>query len=75
MDRIGVQATSHFKVSVIFGTMSNFNGDFDGHGNNNVTCKQAFRASPLYATWSSTIQMKTNGINWYTNNNQINFNV
>ena len=39
MDRIGVQATLHFKVSVIFGTMSNFNGDFDGHGNNNVTFK------------------------------------
>ena len=73
MDRMNVQAILPFKVSLIIDTMSNFNGDFDGHDDSNVTCKQS--KSTLRVTWSSTIQMKTNGINWHTNNNQINFNV
>ena len=40
MDRMGVQPILPIKVSVTIGTMLNFDGDFDGHGDGDITCKQ-----------------------------------
>ena len=40
MEKMGVQPILPIKVSVIFDTMLNFDGDFDGHGDGDVTCKQ-----------------------------------
>ena len=34
---MGVQPTLPIKVSVTIGTMLNFDGDFDGHGDSDIT--------------------------------------
>ena len=40
MGRMGVQPIFPIKVSVTIGTMLNFDSDFDGHGDGDITCKQ-----------------------------------
>ena len=43
MDRLGVQPIFSIKVSVTINTMLNIDGDFDGHGDDDVTCKQTLK--------------------------------
>ena len=38
-DRICVQLILHIKLSVTIDTKLNFDGDFDGHGDGDTTCK------------------------------------
>ena len=45
MNRMGVQPILPVKVSVSVVTMLNFNGDFNRHGDCDVTCKQTFTSS------------------------------
>ena len=37
MDRMGVQPIFPIKVSVTIGTMLNFDSDFNGHGDGDIT--------------------------------------
>ena len=45
-----VQPILPVKVCITIGTMLNFDGDFDGHGDGNVTCKQTFNPETIYKT-------------------------
>ena len=40
-DRLGSEPNLSVKQSVTIGTMTNLDGDFDGHGHGDGTCKQA----------------------------------
>ena len=40
MDRMGVQSILPDEVSVTIEIMLNFDGDFDRHGDGDITCKQ-----------------------------------
>ena len=43
-DRMGSRSILPIKVSVTTDTMLNFDDDFDGHGDGDVTCKQSLLA-------------------------------
>ena len=43
MDRMGVRPILPVKVSITIDIMLNFDDDFDGHGDGDVTCKQTLK--------------------------------
>ena len=46
-DRMGVQSILPVKVSFTIETVLNFDADFDGHGEGEVTCKQTLQSHTL----------------------------